>query len=187
LIRLKRQLGLNDLVPLHRIDRDTAGLVLFSVNPSSRAAYAALFRDRQVNKRYEAVAPWRADLTLPRDHHSRIVQSPSYMQMMEAPGLANARTQITLLAHDGRLGHYALCPVTGYRHQLRVQMASLGVPILNDGIYPVLTPECLQGVAPDYSQPLQLLAKTLGFVDPVSGAERRFTSTRHLKAAIYGL
>jgi tRNA pseudouridine32 synthase/23S rRNA pseudouridine746 synthase len=180
LVRLQRQLNLPDLAPLHRIDRDTAGLVLFSVQRASRGAYAALFRERQVHKTYEAVAPWRADLALPLCYQSRVGLGESFMTMRELPGPPNAQTELMLLERKGGLARYRLSPITGRRHQLRVHMMALGVPILNDAIYPVLSPECPLDVAPDYSQPLQLLAQGLQFRDPVSAELRTFTSQRVL-------
>jgi tRNA pseudouridine32 synthase / 23S rRNA pseudouridine746 synthase len=184
LVRLKRKLGLDDLVPIHRIDRDTAGLVLFSVQPATRDAYQALFRDRAVHKTYEAIAPWRSDLTFPLTRHSRIVEDTSegrgFMTQTEveaspnAPLNAplNALTHIQVLEVKGNFARYQLKPVTGKRHQLRVHMHALGIPILNDGIYPLLTPE---GQI-DYQNPLQLLAKSIEWVDPVSKDIRRFES-----------
>ncbi len=176
LVRLKRRLGIDSLVPVHRIDRDTAGLVMFSVQPNSRDAYSALFRDRQVRKTYEAIAPWRADLPLPRTHASRIVASAHFMQQREVPGSPNTLTELRLLATDGVRGHYELLPVTGHRHQLRVHMAALGIPIVNDGLYPLLTPQC----APDFDKPLQLLARAIAFIDPLSGKPMHFESQRAL-------
>lgn len=188
LVRLKRRLRLSALVPLHRIDRDTAGLVLFSVNPASRGAYAALFREREIAKHYQAIAPWCGDMLLPQVYRSRLESGEaggaSFMQMTQMPGVPNAETRIELVAVQGALALYNLFPVTGYRHQLRVHMAALGVPIVNDGIYPVLTPELPQGTAPDYRHPLQLLAKTLTFTDPISGVTRRFESQRTLSMAL---
>ncbi len=180
LVRLKRRLGLNTLVPIHRIDRDTAGLVMFSVDPQTRDHYHALFRNRLVDKTYEAIAAWRDDLQLPLTRSSRIGPSAHFMQQQELPGAPNATTHITLLARDGARAHYQLRPVTGHRHQLRVHMAALGVPIMGDGIYPVLTPEG----PPDYQRPLQLLAKSIVFTDPLTGGLRRFDSQRvlHLTA-----
>jgi tRNA pseudouridine32 synthase/23S rRNA pseudouridine746 synthase len=181
LVRLKRKLGLDDLVPIHRIDRDTAGLVLFSVQPATRDAYQALFRDRAVHKTYEAIAPWRADLTFPMTRHSRIVEDTSegrgFMTQTEVEGLPNALTNIEVLEVKGDLARYELKPVTGKRHQLRVHMHALGIPIQGDGIYPVLTPE---GQI-DYDNPLQLLAKSIEWVDPISGKTRRFQSQLELK------
>jgi len=176
LVRLKRQLGLNDLVPVHRIDRDTAGLVLFSKQPASRDAYAALFRTHQVQKTYHAIAPWRADLTLPLTRASRIKEAGHFMLQHEVPGEPNAITTIDVLEVRGALARYQLTPVTGQRHQLRVHMLGLGVPIVNDGLYPVLTPER----PTDYSQPLQLLARDIEFTDPVCGLRHHFVSQRQL-------
>ena len=179
LLRLKRNLGRPDLVPIHRIDRDTAGLVLFSVQPQDRAAYSALFSQRRVNKCYEAIAPWRADLALPLTRESRIVEAGHFMLQHETSGEPNAITHIELIAQRGELAHYRLRPVTGKRHQLRVHMAALGVPIVGDGLYPTLTPE---GQI-DHAQPLQLLAKSIEFIDPVTGEPRHFESQRKLKLA----
>jgi tRNA pseudouridine32 synthase / 23S rRNA pseudouridine746 synthase len=180
LVRLKKRTGLQDLVPIHRIDRDTAGLVLISVQKASRDAYAALFRDRNVSKTYEAIAPWRADLHFPLRHCSCLQSAASFMQMQEVPGPANSETHIDLIAIIGDRARYRLRPVTGKRHQLRVHMQALGMPICGDKIYPVLTPEPALD-ALDYSQPLQLLAQSLAFKDPVSGQAKEFCSAQHLR------
>jgi tRNA pseudouridine32 synthase/23S rRNA pseudouridine746 synthase len=176
LVRLKRKLGLDDLVPIHRIDRDTAGLVLFSKRPASRAAYSALFRQHQVRKTYQAIAPWSAGVPMPQTRHSRIQEAGHFMLQREVDGPPNAVTHIEVLDVRGELARYRLRPVTGQRHQLRVHMLALGLPILNDGLYPVLTPEGQL----DPSRPLQLLAKSLEFVDPVTGVARYFESQREL-------
>ncbi|WP_394755208.1 pseudouridine synthase [Rhodoferax sp.] len=176
LVRLKQKLGIDTLVPVHRIDRDTAGLVMFSVQPATRAAYHALFSQRQVKKIYEAIAPWRDDLGLPLTRQSRIVEAGHFMLQHEVSGPPNAVTQIKVLQVRGALARYQLMPVTGKRHQLRVHMAALGVPILGDGLYPTLTPEGQL----DYRHPLQLLAKSIEFADPVSGQRRSFESRRAL-------
>ncbi len=184
LVRLKRKLGLDDLVPIHRIDRDTAGLVLFSVQPATRDAYQALFRDRAVHKTYEAIAPFRPDLVFPLTRHSRIVEDTSegrgFMTQTEVEvtpnAEANALTHIELLEIKGQFAKYQLKPVTGKRHQLRVHMHALGVPIVGDGIYPVLTPE---GQI-DYDNPLQLLAKLIEWLDPITGKVRQFESSQYL-------
>ena len=180
LVRLKRKLGLEDLVPVHRIDRDTAGLVMFSLNPQSRGAYAALFRNRAVHKQYEAIAPWRDDLALPMTLRNRIEPSEAYMCMQVLAGEPNSETHIAVIERHGPFARYALSPVTGRRHQLRVQMADLGIPILHDGIYPTLSPEWPLGVAPDFSSPLQLLARHLAFIDPLTGEARSFESQLRL-------
>ena len=178
LTRLKIRLGLDALSPIHRIDRDTAGLVLFSVQPDTRDAYQALFRERQVHKTYQAIAPWNPDLPWPIRRETRIVQSAHFMQQMEVEGPTNTLTHIAPLEVQGNFARYKLKPVTGHRHQLRVHMAALGLPIVGDGIYPTLTPE---GQV-DYARPLQLLAKSIEFVDPLSGVLRRFESQRELAA-----
>ncbi len=178
LVRLKRKLGLDDLVPVHRIDRDTAGLVLFSKRAQSRAAFCALFSQHRVEKTYEAIAPWRAGLTWPTSRQSRIQPARHFMLQCEVPGKPNAITQIDVLEVRGSLARYQLKPITGQRHQLRLHMLALGLPLLNDGLYPVLTPPG----QPNYCKPLQLLAQRLAFIDPVSGQARCFESTRQLSA-----
>jgi tRNA pseudouridine32 synthase / 23S rRNA pseudouridine746 synthase len=183
LVRLKQKLKIDTLTPMHRIDRETAGLVLFAIQPNTRDRYQALFRDRMITKHYEAIAPWRPELTLPMTYRSRLVEAESFMRMREAAGEPNAETSIDLIEIQGNLARYSLCPDTGKKHQLRVHMAALAMPILNDQIYPVHYPEFIESsenTEPDYSKPLQLLAKSLAFNDPVTGEQRQFTSCRTL-------
>lgn len=174
--RLIRRTGNTELAPLHRIDRDTAGLVLFSANPHSRARYQALFRERRIEKGYEAIAPALPNLDFPCLHASRIVAGEPFFRMQEVDGAANSETRIDVLARGDGYWRYALTPVTGRKHQLRVHMAALGAPIVNDAMYPSL----IQRAAGDYSAPLQLLARRLSFIDPLSGVERRFASSFQL-------
>ena len=178
LVRLRRDLDLPALSPAHRLDRVTAGLLMFVVRPERRGAYQTLFRDRLVRKTYEAVAPYDPGLALPRTVRSRIVKDRGVICAYEEPGEPNAETYVELLEHRGGLGRYRLSPATGRTHQLRLHMSGLGVPILGDDFYPVLTDRPLD----DYSRPLQLLASTLEFTDPVSGEPRRFTTRRRLQA-----
>jgi tRNA pseudouridine32 synthase/23S rRNA pseudouridine746 synthase len=177
LVRLKRKLGIDTLAPVHRIDRDTAGLVLFTIRPETRGVYQELFRERRVVKCYEAIAPWREDLALPVQYRSCLKEAESFMKMREAEGVPNAETAIALIERRGALARYDLRPVTGMRHQLRVHMAALGIPIVNDAIYPHHQPE--QAV-PEYDKPLKLLARSIAFADPLTGQERRFDSLRTL-------
>lgn len=176
LVRLRRETGIDTLAPIHRIDKDTAGLVMFSVQPGTRDAYHALFRQRQVHKTYDAVACWRADLALPMTRRSRIGPGLHFLQQSEVPGEPNAITTLEQARNLGALGLYRLHPVTGQRHQLRVHMAALGLPIVGDAIYPHLLPE--NGADP--AQPLQLLARSIRFTDPIDGQPRQFTSQRRL-------
>ncbi len=172
LTRLIRRLDNPHLVPLHRIDRSTAGLVLFSANPASRAAYQALFRNRQITKRYEALAPALPAQAFPLVRKSRIVEAEPFFRMRETEGAPNSETRIELIEKGASLWRYGLHPVTGKKHQLRVQMAALGAAIHNDEFYPLLQPRT-EG---DYSQPLQLLAQALAFTDPLTGEARAFRS-----------
>ncbi len=177
LVRLKRRLGLDTLAPIHRIDRETAGLVVFTVQPVTRAAYQNLFLQNSVRKTYEAIAPWRPELTLPLTYRSRLEENPArFMQVREAVGKPNSETRIELLETHGAWARYGLQPVTGRKHQLRAHCAALGLPIRHDRIYPHHLPENTD----DYTRPLQLLAKTIAFHDPITGEPRRFTSPRTL-------
>ena len=178
LVRLGQALNCSTLAPIHRIDRDTAGIVLFSLNPATRNAYSQLFRAHAVHKTYHAIARWKPDLAWPIRRHTRIAPSSHFMQQTEVAGEPNALTSIRPLLHDAHLALYELTPVNGQRHQLRVHMNALGLPILNDGMYPLLTPEGSQ----DVEKPLQLLAKEIAFVDPLTDQARRFESTRQLSA-----
>jgi tRNA pseudouridine32 synthase/23S rRNA pseudouridine746 synthase len=180
LARLRRELGMPALGAAHRLDRLTAGLVLFTVRPEERGAYQSLFRDRRVRKEYEAVAPYAPALALPRTVRSRIVKERGVLAAYEVEGEPNAISRVELAEHDGQgLGRYRLVPATGQTHQLRVHMNTLGVPILGDPLYPVVTDPVPAG---DFRHPLQLLARSLEFTDPVTGAEHRFTSGRILAA-----
>lgn len=176
LARLRRDLGLPLLSPAHRLDRLTAGLVLFVVDPRYRGAYQTLFRDRRVRKEYEAVAPYDPGVELPRTVRSRIVKDRGVIAAREEPGAPNAESRIELLGHHGGLGRYRLLPATGRTHQLRVHMNALGLPLLHDPVYPRVLPE----TPDDFSRPLQLLARALEFTDPVTGRPRRFESPREL-------
>ncbi|MGE8346709.1 pseudouridine synthase [Pseudomonas helleri] len=174
--RLIRTLDNPNLVPLHRIDRHTAGLVLFSANPVSRSAYQSLFPTRNIEKRYEAIARALPDLELPRVHKSRLVEGEPFFRMQEGPGASNTETRVEVCEKNGDLWRYALYPVTGKKHQLRVHMAALGAGICNDPFYP----EVIKDAVDDYAKPLKLLAQSLRFADPLTGEERFFESRIHL-------
>lgn len=179
LVRLKRRLGIDTLAPLHRLDRETAGVVVFAVRPETRGAYQALFAQRQVTKHYETIARWRPELTFPLTHRSRLVQDDHFLRMREVQGEANAETLVEVLAVQGTMARYRLTPLTGRTHQLRVHCAALGMPIAGDRMYPSLLPANTD----DHARPLQLLARSIAFIDPISGQSRRFDSARELTLA----
>ena len=185
LVRLRRRLGIDSLAPLHRIDRETAGVVLFAKQPATRGPYHALFAQRQVHKTYQAIARWQPQLALPLTRSSRLVAGCRFMQMRELgpedsaaahEQPPNAITTVSCLERQGAWARYRLEPLTGQRHQLRVHMAALGLPLLGDQMYPVLGPEG----ADDPANPLRLLAQAIAFVDPITGQPRRFESLRRL-------
>ena len=180
LVRLRIALDLPELVPIHRLDRMTAGVLLFAADPQTRGKYQLLFEKRKVRKTYEAVAGVRPELELPAVVRSRMVKSRTYLLAQEVEGEPNAETRIELLeTHDDcgrRLGLYRLEPHTGKTHQLRVHMASQGIGIVNDPFYPELLPQ-----APDdYTKPLQLLARSIVFTDPLSHQEVEYRSQLEL-------
>ncbi|MFI9244413.1 pseudouridine synthase [Streptomyces sp. NPDC053086] len=179
LARLRSELGVPTLTAAHRLDRLTAGLVLFTVRPEERGAYQTLFRDRRVRKEYEAVAPYDPTLALPRTLRSRIVKERGVPAAREVAGEPNAETRVELAEHRAGLGRYRLVPTTGQTHQLRVHLASLGVPVLGDPLYPEVTAPIPAG---DFRRPLQLLARRLEFTDPVTGTDHTFLSERRLRA-----
>jgi len=176
LSRLVARTGNTELAPLHRLDRLTAGLVLFSTQAATRDAYQRLFRERRIGKTYEALAPALPGLEFPLQRDSRLVPGEPFFRMAEVPGEPNARSRIELIEAEGPVWRYRLRPETGRKHQLRVHMAMLGAPIEGDDLYPQLM------LRPDETveAPLQLLAQGLAFDDPLSGEPRRFSSQRRL-------
>ena len=177
LYRLRRATGLNEIAPLHRLDRETAGIVMFSVNATTCAQYNALFHAGAVRKVYDAIA------TLPRDSErteweirNRLAQGDPWFRTKVVEGEVNAISKITLLERRGAHGLFRLEPRTGKQHQLRVHLSVIGSHILHDRYYPELQPK----QPDDFARPLQLLAKELHFTDPVSGEPMSFVSSRTL-------
>ena len=179
--RLKKSTGIQTLSPIHRIDRDTAGLVIFSVNPNERALYQNLFRDRVVKKVYEAIALYTVELEqkLPMTYQSRLEESECFLQMHEVQGEPNSDTLIEILEAKAPYARYRLTPGSGKKHQLRCHLNALNIPIKNDQIYPILTP--YQEYDLDFSRPLQLLAKVVSFMDPITHETRIFSSQKTLE------
>lgn len=176
LSRLVARTGNTELAPLHRLDRLTAGLVLFSTQAATRDAYQRLFRERRIEKTYEALAPALPGLAFPLQRDSRLVPGEPFFRMAEVPGEPNARSRIELIEGEGPIWRYRLLPETGRKHQLRVHMAMLGAPIEGDDLYPQLQSRSEGSAEPA----LQLLAQGLAFDDPLSGEPRRFSSQRRL-------
>jgi tRNA pseudouridine32 synthase/23S rRNA pseudouridine746 synthase len=173
LVRLRRELGLPELSPAHRLDRLTAGVLLFTTRRELRGTYQTLFARGSVSKTYLARAVVDPALVLPRVVRSRIIKRRGNLQAVCEPGVPNAETLVELISSDGL---YRLTPRTGRTHQLRVHMASLGLPITGDPLYPNVI-----DVPPDhFGTPLQLLAQRIEFDDPVTGLRRAFVSKRTL-------
>ena len=177
LVRLKKGTSLDTLVPVHRIDRETAGVVVFSVDPSTRGAYASLFQRREVSKVYEALSRARPALDFPVTRRSRIVAGEPFFRMKETEGEPNSETRVDVLAARDGGALYEARPLTGRKHQVRVHLAALGLPVLNDRLYP----EALPDAPEDFSAPLELLARSVSFRDPLTGRERYFESGRELQ------
>lgn len=178
--RLVKRTGNHQLVPVHRLDRETAGLVLFSKQPATRKHYHAMFQQGKIDKQYEAVG------TLPSQSNrsawlieSRIEASGEWTLHHNVAGEVNARSSIKLLEKSDELARFSLSPLTGKTHQLRLHMGLIGSQILHDTFYPHLLPESDQR---DYSRPLQLLAKKLVFTDPVSSVKHQFESGQLLSS-----
>ena len=183
LARLQRRLQLPHLAPLHRLDRETAGLVIFAVQPHTRNAYAQLFRERSVHKEYVAIARENPvlDLRGPLLHTSYLKPHPQdFFRTTECHDVPpNSSTLIERIERlPGQRVLLRLLPRTGQRHQLRVHLNAVGMPIAGDRLYPrVLRPAAAME---DYRHPLQLLARHLAFTDPITGETRTFTSRRTL-------
>ena len=160
----------------HHIDRETAGVVLFSLNPRTRGFYTSLFRNQKVTKVYEAIGPTSEELSFPLTRRSRIIQGDPFFRMKETPGETNAITQISILSNEGAISRYQMLPLTGKKHQLRIHLAALGIPVVNDKFYPALSPE----PDGDFSRPLKLLAKSISFQDPLTKRQHYFESGRTL-------
>jgi tRNA pseudouridine32 synthase/23S rRNA pseudouridine746 synthase len=173
LVRLRRELGLPELSPAHRLDRLTAGVLLFTTRREMRGAYQSLFARGLVSKTYLARAAVDPNLVLPRVVRSRIVKRRGHLQAVCEPGVPNAETLVELISD----GSYRLTPRTGRTHQLRVHMAALGIPIEGDPLYP----NVIDVAADDFSTPLRLLAQRIEFTDPETGLRRDFVS-RHTLA-----
>jgi len=184
LSRLKHRFQNDDISPIHRLDRETAGVMLYSCNAYIRGAYQHLFEKRLVKKSYEAIAPLHPkessiELEFPYTHRSHITSSndPFFIMREDESAEPNTETVMSIIETKGNLARYKLEPITGKQHQLRVHMMSIGRPILNDPFYPELLPN----KGEDYSKPLQLLAKTIQFIDPFTQKERLFESEMSLK------
>lgn len=177
LSRLKQHYADDQLSPIHRLDRETAGVMLFSRRPKTRHLYQTMFQNRQIEKTYQAIAAFRPELALPRHHHSRMEKGSPFFRMQEVAGEPNSSTWIELLEVQGNLARYHLQPVTGKQHQLRVHLAALGIPILNDPFYPVL----VNKPDDDFNHPLQLLAQQISFIDPLSKTKATFKTSYTLE------
>ena len=176
LVRLKRRTGIESLTPIHRLDRETAGIMMLSVNKNTRSLWQSLFRKKLVSKYYEAMAYFRDDLSFPLERKSRIERDDLFFRMKEIDGISNSHTQITFIEKRGDYALYGLTPVTGKMHQLRVHMNAVGLPILNDSFYPDALPSGFD----DFSNPLKLLAKSISFIDPITNETRFFVSQQAL-------
>jgi len=177
LTRLRRDPSLAEASPIHRLDRETAGVMLFCLQPSARGAYQRLFASREVHKQYEAIGRYRADLALPLHYRSRLQELPGGFVIQEVAGEPNSDTLIECMQQRGAWAQYRLTPGSGKKHQLRAHLAALGIAIANDPWYPVFHND---KAADDFSRPLALLARRIAFIDPINGRERVFDSRRTL-------
>lgn len=176
LVRLKNQTSNSDLTPIHRLDRETAGIVLISKCVESRGLYQQMFATRKVQKTYHAIAGFKPDLHFPITTQLRMEKGQPFYTMQVIEGEANSETFIELLEHDQYRAKYLLKPHTGKQHQLRVHLNHLGIPIENDPFYPHVAHKAED----DFSAPLQLLAKHIQFQDPVTSEIMQFSSQHEL-------
>jgi len=177
--RLKKRTGNKDLCPINRIDRETAGLVLFSMNPKTRGRYQELFMRGEVKKTYDAVTLHCRECDPEKSSwivENKIVKGDPWFRMKTVPGKPNAISKISFIKSKKNRALFQLCPVTGKKHQLRLHMSELGFPILNDRYYPMLLPE----IKGDFSAPLALVARKIQFCDPISGQQVSYESEHRL-------
>lgn len=176
-VRLRDELGLPELSPLHRLDRVTSGLLMLATERRWRGPYQSMFQAGTVRKTYWALASVREDLELPVTIRDHIAKRRGVWQAEVVPDApVNAETRVELESTVGEHGVYRLSPTTGRTHQLRVHLAGLGIPIVDDPLYPVVRDVAID----DFEHPLQLLAGELAFTDPVDGTARDFRSVRRL-------
>ncbi len=158
-----------DLTAVHQLDRLTEGLVLLCKAPRHRDHYHRLFRDGAIEKRYEALSlrPPNGSKDAVIHHRSQLVRGEPSFRWREREGDSNSYSRIRFLEALDDVYRFELEPVTGKTHQLRVHMAAIGNPILNDPFYPHL-----KAKAPDQlDAPLKLKARFLSFEDPVDGQQ----------------
>lgn len=172
LVRLREALDLPDIAPLHRLDRLTAGVLVFTTRREFRAVYAGLFQRGEVTKVYEALAPHDASLEFPRLIVNRIEKPRGSLQARVVPGEPNAKTLVEVVEVRGAIARYRLTPATGKTHQLRLHLAELGLPILGDPLYPSV----VEVEPDDYSRSIRLVARSLAFTDPIDRTQRSFRS-----------
>nr|RZI36921.1 Ribosomal large subunit pseudouridine synthase A [Cryobacterium sp. SO1] len=176
-VRLRAQLGLPELSPLHRLDRVTSGLLVLATERRWRGAYQTMFQRGEIHKVYRALAPFCPTLELPVIVRNHLAARPGLWQGEVVPGApVNAESVIELEGRHGAVGRYRLTPRTGRTHQLRLHMLGLGIPIIDDPVYPVVQDVSVH----DFQRPLQLVASELAFTDPIDGGARRFESVRRL-------
>ncbi|MCB2411499.1 pseudouridylate synthase [Demequina sp. TTPB684] len=177
LVQARLTLDLPELAPAHRLDRLTAGVLVFTTRREFRGAYAGVFQSGAAHKTYDALAPFDPDLEFPQHISNRIEKRRDSLQAEIVDGAPNASTRVEVVEVKGGYARYRLTPATGKTHQLRVHMAALGLPILGDSLYPSV----VNVATDDFRDPLQLIARSLSFVDPVDGTPREFTSLRELR------
>lgn len=177
LVRLKKRTSNAELSPIHRLDRETAGVVLFAKRAATRAIYQQMFAERQVEKTYHAIAPYQAELKFPLQLNLRMEKSEPFYTMRVVDGHPNTQTTISLIEHNQQWAKYCLQPETGKQHQLRVHLNHLNIPIRHDAFYPTVQHKA----ADDFSQPLQLLAQYISFIDPITQQRMSFHSLQSLE------
>ena len=175
-VRLRAELGLPELSPLHRLDRVTSGLLVLATERRWRGQYQSMFQRGEIQKTYRALAPLRPELEFPVTVRNHLTTRRGRWQAEVTDGPANAESLIELETVLQDRAVYRLTPRTGRTHQLRMHMLGLGIPIIDDPVYPVVQDVAID----DFTRPLQLLASGVTFSDPIDGGVRRFESVRTL-------
>jgi len=139
------------LFTVHRIDRETSGLVVFAKNDETHRRLSLAFEGREVKKRYIAVVcgrpPWKetdCDLPLIPNGNKR------HMTIIDKFRGKKSLTRFKLLGSAGNFSVLEAAPETGRTHQIRVHAAALGYPVVCDSLYGRDTPVFLSGFKKKY-------------------------------------
>lgn len=166
LVQARRRFG--DVSCAHRLDRATSGVMLLVKDAEFRGTYQSLFENGLATKTYEFFSE---NVTVPPPVYRSRLESVG-QRTAQVDGEPNAVTELTLLEDCGGFGRYRALPRTGKTHQIRVHAVACSIPIIGDTLY---------GPGDGFPDRIELLARTLEFIDPVDGKPVRISSRQELQ------